>query len=172
MNEQALIASLERFGGVLLAIVGGLPTEVAARQGPKGEWSILEIVAHLLDEEREDFRARLESTLFTPEKAWPPIDPQGWAEARSYRERPLPIVAAEFVGEREISVAWLHELEAPDWSRAHVHPRLGPIRAGDLLAAWAAHDWLHFRQIAKRLYENVDASAGEYETRYAGSWSI
>lgn len=45
-------------------------------------WSLLEIVCHLYDEEIEDFRTRVFNTLFTPDKAPPSIDPQGWVMDR------------------------------------------------------------------------------------------
>jgi hypothetical protein len=33
-----------------------------------------------------------------------------------------------------------------------------------------AHDYLHLRQIAKRMYQMAGRDAGEYSTRYAGEW--
>ena len=39
------------------------------------KWSILEIVHHLYDEEREDFRKRIQITLEDPKKEWSPINP-------------------------------------------------------------------------------------------------
>jgi len=41
------------------------------------EWSVLEVICHLYDEEREDFRTRTRLTLEDPEADWPPIDPVG-----------------------------------------------------------------------------------------------
>ena len=49
-------------------------------------------------------------------------------------------------------------------------PKIGPIRAGDLLASWAAHDMLHLRQIAKRKFELIQQAGGEFTTDYAGPW--
>ena len=40
------------------------------------EWSILEVVNHLAEEETDDFRVRLGQLLEDPRKAWPPIDPE------------------------------------------------------------------------------------------------
>ena len=41
-------------------------------------WCLLEIVCHLYDEEREDFRARLRSVLEDPSRALPLSDPEAW----------------------------------------------------------------------------------------------
>ena len=40
----------------------------------------------------------------------------------------------------------------------------------DLLTSWAAHDALHLRQIAKRLFQLAERDGGEYNSRYAGEW--
>ncbi len=40
------------------------------------KWCLLEIICHLYDEEREDFRARTKHTLETPNEPLPKIDPQ------------------------------------------------------------------------------------------------
>jgi hypothetical protein len=55
-----------------------------------------------------------------------------------------------------------------DWNQTYKHPSLGEISAGDLLAAWTAHDQLHVRQIGKRMYELVARDAEPYSVSYAG----
>lgn len=90
MDLAALIDRMERFPRVLDALVEELPSDMAlARPGP-ATWSITEIVTHLADEEAEDFRVRLRSTLEDPARAWPPIDPEGVAVERAYRSRTYP----------------------------------------------------------------------------------
>jgi hypothetical protein len=57
-----------------------------------------------------------------------------------------------------------------DWSVAYQHPKVGPIRAGDLLTGWAAHDALHLRQISKRLFQLAERDGAGFTSRYAGEW--
>jgi hypothetical protein len=170
MDAARLIAALERFGRVLPALVRDVAADEAAWKPPDGAWSILEVVCHLVDEEVLDFRHRLALTLSDPEQSWPPIDPEGWAVERRYNESRLSDAVPRFESLRAESIAWLRSLDRPDWNRARHHPKAGPIRAGDLLAAWAAHDQLHVRQIAKRMYELAGRDAGEFSTAYAGPW--
>ena len=80
-------------------------------------------------------------------------------------------VLRRFDAERQNSLAWLRSLQNQNWDRAHQHPQFGPIPAGDLLNAWAAHDMLHIRQITKRLFELNVQEAKPYENRYAGNWA-
>jgi hypothetical protein len=172
MDAAAIIRRLESFAAVLPALTSGLSAAEARRKPPSGAWSILEIVNHLVDEERDDFRFRLELTLRDPTLPWPPSDPEAWARDRlvgglHYHQRDLAESVARFVSERGKSLTWLRSLASPDWTRTYIHPKAGPVSAAALLASWAAHDALHIRQIAKRLYE---LAAAEGDVRYAGEW--
>jgi hypothetical protein len=170
LDATRLIARLERFGAALPAVVTGIPADDARWKPADGAWSVVEIVRHLGDEEVDDFRRRLQLTLDDPAADWPPIDPEGWAVERRYNEDSLDVAAARFAAERRASVAWLRGVAGPNWSNTHLHPKGWSIRAGDLLSAWAAHDALHLRQIAKRLYQLAQRDGGEYVTVYAGEW--
>jgi len=169
MDAKVLIERLERNGTVLHSLMAGLgPEEITWKPAP-GSWSILEICAHLLDEEREDFRTRLLIALTEQGTKWPPIDPQGWVKARAYAERDFEETLGTFVFERTVSIGRLHELTSADWDTAYDHPR-GPLRAGDLLAAWVAHDLLHLRQITHRLWQYTGVMSSPFHSTYAGDW--
>src|SRR5262245_52090662 len=170
MDVEKQIASLVRFGRMLPEVVGEVRDPDAAWKPPDGAWSILEVVCHLVDEETADFRRRLALTLENPNEPWSPIDPEGWAVERRYNDGNVRDVASRFASLRAESIVWLRSLNRPEWTKAYQHPKLGPIRAGDILSAWAAHDYLHLRQVAKRMYELAGRDAGEFSTRYAGQW--
>ncbi len=145
-------------------------TDEQARWKPSPEkWSILEVVNHLYDEERDDFRFRLDSILHHPDKRWPPIDPPGWAVEHKYNERELRESLDRFLGERRKSVEWLKELKEPRLENKYDHPQ-GVISAGDLLASWVAHDYLHVRQLARLHWQYLNSVSPPYQTAYAGEW--
>ena len=171
MDADRLIAMLERNGRVLATAVDGITPEDAKWRPDDGAWSILEIIRHLFDEEQEDFRTRVEHTLRDPEAEWPSIDPAGWATERRYNDGDLDDAVKAFLERRGASVRWLRSLDGPNWGRTHTHPKLPPLRAGDVLVSWVAHDALHLRQIAKRLYQLIDRDGGDYSVAYAGRWS-
>ena len=133
-----------------------------------GSWSILEVVNHLHDEEREDFRRRIDLTLHHPGEPWPAIDPVGWVTARNYQARDLEESVNRFLREREVSLAWLAELVDPDWNRAYDHPRAGPLRAGDLVVSWLGHDFLHLRQLSRLHFAYLRETG--FSTDYSGGW--
>ncbi len=169
MNAAALIDRLEAFGSALPRVVAAVHPADARWKPPSGAWSILEIVRHLGDEEVEDFRTRLRLTLEDPTQAWPPINPEGVAVERKYNEGDIGPAALRFSEERARSITWLRGLRDVDWSVAKEHPKLGRMTAAELLGAWAAHDALHLRQIAKRMYELAARDCGE-PVGYAGPW--
>ena len=139
------------------------------KPGP-AQWSILEVMSHLADEEVEDFRTRLDLTLHRPEAEWPRIDPQRWAVERSYNEGSLDESRNQFLLRRAETIGWLAGLAAPDWKSAHQHPRFGPITAGDLIVSWVAHDYIHIRQLNRLHREYLLASLPEHSPAYAGKW--
>lgn len=173
MNAAGIISRLERFPRVVTSLTHGLDLADARWKPAPEHWSILEICAHLADEETEDFRARVRSTLLDPSAAWPALNLDGIADRRGYNGYDLGQTVDRFARDREASVRWLRspEMAGADWARAYHHPRFGPIPAGDLLASWAAHDALHLRQIAKRLHGLAGRDAPEFSTRYAGEWT-
>lgn len=169
MRLDILRRELARGAETISSLVAGVsPDEARVRPAPHA-WSILEVVAHLHDEEREDFRPRLDLVLHRPDETWARIDPAGWVSARRYNERDLIETLQGFRTERERSLAWLGSLSAPDWSREYRAP-FGPITAGDLLASWAAHDLLHTRQLVELRRARLLGQTAGHSTQYAGDW--
>jgi hypothetical protein len=135
-----------------------------------GKWSLLLVVNHLADEERDDFKVRLDHTLHKSGAAWPDIDPEGWVTSRHYAAQSFEESLQRFLAERERSVTWLEGLRSPDWTMTHDHARLGTLSAGDLMAAWVDHDHQHMRQILNLLHGSLCVETAPYETHYAGEW--
>ena len=147
-----------------------LSDDEARWRSEPSQWSAKEVIHHLYDEDREDFQTRIELTLRAPDAAWPPIDPPRWVVERAYNEQAWPALIDRFLAQRAAHVDWLRGLRAPDWERTHTHPTAGPLRAGDLLASWIAHDVLHLRQLARIHFRRGEQLVAPYSNRYAGAW--
>ena len=89
MNLNFFIDRLSKNREVFAGLVGNISLEQARWKPSTDKWSMLEVVNHLYDEEREDFRQRVELTLGDPTLAWPPIDPRAWVGIRRYNERKM-----------------------------------------------------------------------------------
>ena len=154
---------------IVRQLVAGV-SQAEARFKPTPEtWSILEVVCHLYDEEREDFRPRLDIALHRPASSWPTIDPAGWVTRRKYNDRDLVQALDGLLTERESSLTWLHGLSEPNWDAEYSAP-FGPIKAGDLLASWVAHDNLHTRQLVELRRSRLLGMVAPYRVKYAGDW--
>lgn len=170
MDSKAVIKKLEAGAGVLGAFIHGITPEQASWKPEPPKWSIIEVTAHLLDEEREDFRVRLDMLLHEPGKKWPGIDPPAWVVERGYAGYDLEMTLGRFLEERKQSINWLNGLESPQWENVYEHPLLGSISAGDMLASWAGHDLLHIRQLAGLHWEYAKHLALPHSLDYAGGW--
>jgi uncharacterized damage-inducible protein DinB len=171
MDLAWAIAQLTNNGAAIAALVEGIDAEQARWKPAPDAWSVREVINHLYDEEREDFRRRFDLTLHQPEADWPPNDPEGWVVQRSYNSRDLAESVANFRRERAESLTWLRGLRSPDLSREKQLPQFGiTLHAGDLLASWVAHDLLHLRQLVELNYGDVRRQAEPYDIGYAGDW--
>ena len=168
MTPIQIISDLQRHKDVFRALLLYCPQDFARWKPEPGKWCLLEVACHLLDEEREDFRARVRHTLEHPADPMPPIDPTGWVASRRYMEQDYEAAVKAFLAERESSVAWLHSLRDPQWQNVHDHPKLGPMSALQFLHNWLAHDHLHLRQILS-LKQGYLAQGGQ-DLSYAGDW--
>ena len=158
---------LGRFPALLDGIVAGLsPAQWRARPAPD-EWAPVEIVCHLRDEEAEDFGARVRvilegGTRFTP------IDPEGWARARHYREADPAEALAAFRAHRASSLALLAEASPERLAASGESPSGLRLSGLDVLAAWVAHDGLHLRQLAGTLTREWADRWAPLQADYAG----
>lgn len=134
-----------------------------------GKWCLLEILCHLYDEEREDFRARTAHILKHPDKPLPPINPSGWVTERDYLNWDFEKTCRNFLMERAQAVNWLNSLKNPNWEHAYIHKKFGPMTANMLLSNWLAHDYLHIKQILKLKYDYLKHLSSE-NLNYAGGW--
>ncbi|MCC6892055.1 MAG: DinB family protein [Anaerolineae bacterium] len=169
MNFETLYQELAHGGEIIRSLLTGI-TQVEAQVRPSPEsWSILEVVCHLVDEERDDFRQRVDLTLNHPGEQWPPIHPDAWVTERAYNTRDLQQSLAEFRAEREKSLAFLKGLQSPNWDARH-QSDFGERTAGQLLSSWVAHDVLHMRQLVELRWFKVGQITSPYDIGYAGDW--
>jgi DinB superfamily len=169
MNLQYFIQRFTNNRGVFESLLRDVNLEQAKWKPTPDKWSMLEVVNHLYDEEREDFRQRLQLTLADPGQAWPAINPREWVTTRGYNDRELVSSLNSFLAERDVSLEWLKQLKNPDWQNANEGPN-GILAAGDLLAAWLAHDFLHIRQLARLHWQYTGEVSAPYQTTYGGPW--
>jgi uncharacterized damage-inducible protein DinB len=148
---------------VLRAWLSDLPESwIMANEGPE-TWSPYDIVGHLIHGERTDWIPRLELLLAHGESVpFTPFD--RFAQFRESRGKPLSELLDTLEQLRRANVLRLESLQlgSSDLERRGLHPELGPVTLGQLLATWVAHDLNHLGQIARVM--------GRQYTRAVGPW--
>ena len=114
-------------------------------------WSVLEVVCHLADVDREVYLPRVERLLAESMPSFQSVDPPPWAEARGYRDREPAAAVEDWARAREQLVDRLAPLGRRDWARVALHSVFGHLTLGDFVRNWVDHDLAHRRQIALAL---------------------
>lgn len=170
MNTTYIIEQLENNTATFRHLLEAIPKEEYLWKPQPEKWCLLEVVCHLYDEEREDFRTRVKQVLENPELPLKPIDPEGWVSSRKYIEQDYDEKLNAFLTERELSVDWLRSLNNPKWDNAHNHPKFGPHTAALFFTNWLAHDYLHIRQIIGLKHAYLKEMSQQQDLNYAGKW--
>ena len=141
---------LGRTPGVLRAMLHGLPETWIANNYGKDTFSPFDVVGHLLDADEVNWMPRLRMILEAgTRRAFEPFD--RYAMYARFRGVDLETLLADFERVRRKNLADLAALELTDadLERCGMHPDLGEVRAGQLLATWVVHDLNHVHQVAK-----------------------
>lgn len=169
MDYQTLYQELVNSTEMIQALINGIGQGQAQVKPDAESWSILEVVCHLYDEEREDFREHLDFILNRQNEEWHIIDPQKWVTERKYNEQDFAQMQEKFQAERRKSLDWLKGLGSVDWDTVYTS-EYGSMRAGEMFSAWVAHDNLHIRQLVELRRAYIERITQPYELRYAGDW--
>jgi DinB superfamily len=154
---------------MIRALLAGLNQEDARQKPSPADWSILEVVCHLYDEECEDFREHLDFILNRPIKEWHSINPEGWVTERSYNQKDFGEMQGKFFSERAKSLVWLKSIAGANWDTSFTS-EFGSMLAGEMLASWIAHDNLHIRQLTELRRYRIENISKPFAIVYAGEW--
>ena len=169
MEYKALYQELVNSTEMLRALLRDIGQEQAQVKPDASAWSILEVVCHLYDEEREDFREHLDFVLRRQSEEYHVIDPQGWITERKYNEQNLIEMQAKFFAERKQSLEWLKTLNDVDWDTTYTS-EYGSVSAGEMFSCWVAPDNLHIRQLVELRRKYIENITSPYDLQYAGEW--
>jgi len=170
INIEEILRQLTSNAQAIRALVQTISEEQAHWKPNPETWSMQEVMGHIYNEERIDFRKHLKEMLNDPPKPWGGFRPEEFVIVENCRQ-----ALEGFLIEREASIGWLKALESPNWdiqSQAAFGPlnEIVTLRAGDVLLSWVAHDFLHIRQMNELLYAWNAKQASPYSVDYAGGW--
>ena len=153
---------LQRTPRAVDALLRGLPDAwIEADEGPE-TWNARIVVGHLIHGERSDWMPRVAHILQHADAVpFPPFD--RFAQLRD-PVRPLDELLDEFAALRADSLAQLGRLALSpvDLARPGLHPALGRVTLGQLLATWVVHDLTHLFQIERAMARRYTAAVGPW----------
>ncbi len=142
MDKPLVIATLSAPPGLLRRLTQDVSPEQAPRPPGPGEWSIAEVVRHLVEGDRDTFLPRLRRMLAEDRPIFQSLTRQATADPLNLQ----PLLAA-FESARGEVVTILNELEPDAWTREGVSPSRGAVSVEAYAATMAAHDTEHLQQI-------------------------
>jgi DinB family protein len=160
------ISVLERTPAALAALLGGLPEAWVTPNEGADSFSPRDVLGHLIHGEETDWIPRAEIILSEgQDRPFTPFDRfgfRGWLERTTTAE-----LLERFARLRRESLGRLagFGLEKPDLQRRGMHPGLGPVTLGQLLAAWVVHDLGHLTQVARVMAKQYRDEVGPW-TQY------
>ena len=146
IDLDAIADSLDSMPTVLGHLLAPIdPAALAVRPEP-GEWSVLEVIGHLVATDTGAFRDRI-SAIVEGEPEIAGFDPWAAINARDFNAVPLTDLLPEFTAERARSVAFVRWLADSDLSKTAGYGDRGVFAAGDFVYEWPFHDHEHLQQI-------------------------
>src|SRR5438128_4405487 len=149
----------------LTALLSGLPeTWIRTTEGD-GTWSPYDVIGHLICGERADWIPRARHILAGETRPFEPFDRT--AQFTESQGKSLGELLATFADARRENVAALTgmNLTEDDLGRRGLHPELGEVTLGQLLATWVVHDLDHIAQVVRtmaKVYREATGPWSEY----------
>lgn len=134
----------------IASLIAGVSEDTLHRRPAPGKWSIVEIIAHLAEDELSSswrYRQMLEHDGIPLS----PFDQDLWSRMGDYHSWSSRDAFEMYRLLRQANLLLLSRLSASDWERSGVHAERGPITVRALATHMAAHDINHIQQIERIL---------------------
>jgi hypothetical protein len=154
---------LARSPATLDALLHGLPDEWTRATEGADTFSPFDVVGHLIDGEETDWIPR--ARIILAQGADPRFEPYDRFRHRTRNTgRTIDSLLAEFAKLRAANLAELTSWNLPPsaWALRGIHPGLGPVTLGALLAAWVVHDLGHLAQVARVMAKQYRQDVGPW----------
>lgn len=148
LDRTTHLKTLAETPALLKAALKGVPKKLLLWTPGPGKWSMLEIVAHLRDMERDAYLARYRRILVEDNPTLSDLDGDLIALLDDYRSMRLPELLREWLKLRKESLKLLKSVKSAQWERMGTHETAGPLSMTDLLGRHAVgNDLAHLGQI-------------------------
>ena len=146
LGDQDPLRVQSKTAGKIERLVKRVPLGRLRKRPAPGKWSVVEILAHLADDEIVT-GYRMRSILGAPGTPIAAFDQDKWAEAENYAKHDPKMSLRVFATVREANLALLKLLRAEQWKHFGVHAERGEESIERIAQMMAGHDINHLRQI-------------------------
>ncbi|MBX7184572.1 MAG: DinB family protein [Vicinamibacteria bacterium] len=148
LERAALLHIVAETPARLKQALKGVPKKLLLWPPGPGKWSILEIVAHMRDMERDAYLTRYRRILSEDNPTLPDLDGDLIAIRDDYRGMKLSELLRDWLKTRKECLKLLKSVKGARWERSGVHETAGPLSMDDLLRRHAmGNDEAHLGQI-------------------------
>jgi hypothetical protein len=147
-DRKQNLAPLEETPKQLKEALRGVPKKLATWTPAPGKWSILEIVCHLRDMEKDAYLERYRRILVEENPRLPDVDGDRYALERDYRSQNLKAALREWLALRRETLKLLQGVKGEQWQRVGTHETAGPLSVAAFVRRQAVgNDKAHLGQI-------------------------
>ena len=150
MTDHDTLAAQRAAPQTLATLLAGVPDDVLHRRPAPGKWSIVEIIAHLAEDELSS-SWRYRQMIEHDGVALHGFDQELWARLADYSSWTARDALDMFRLLRLANVAVLSRLSPAEWERSGNHAERGRLTVRSLAAHMAGHDRNHIEQIKRIL---------------------
>lgn len=142
--------TLDTLPTMLRVLLAPIEPEALRSRPEPGEWSVMEVIGHLIATDDGAFRGRIEAIIAgEPEIAG--FDPWAAINERDFGTESLDSLIEELADERARSVVFLRSIDPDLLTLTANHANHGSFSAADFALEWPYHDQEHLRQILANL---------------------
>lgn len=154
---------LEQTPETLMRLTKGLSSFWTDSIESAGNWSVFDVVGHLVHGEKTDWLIRTKIILSdNTDKLFIPFD--RFAQLETSKGKTLLDLLNEFKELRNNNLLELRSMKLSDKDllKTGIHPEFGTVTLSQLLAAWAVHDLDHISQISRIMAKQYKEETGPW----------
>jgi hypothetical protein len=162
LNLDEAVAILARTPASLSGMLEGLPDPLVRATEGNDTWSPYDVIGHLIHAERTNWISRARHIMARETRPFEPFD--ATAQFTASEGKTLGELLATFAQLRRDNLVTLgrFNITQDDLGRHGLHPELGDVTLGQLLATWVVHDLDHVAQITRTLAKLYSEATGPW----------
>jgi hypothetical protein len=142
MARRAHLDTIDRLPAAIASLVAGKSDRELDQPYRPGGWTVRQVVHHVPDSHMNAY-IRMKFAITEDAPAIKAYEESRWAELPEAKSGPVDMSVALLDGLHRRWLAFLRALAPAEFSRAYVHPQLGPVTLDEAIALYAWHSRHH-----------------------------